>query len=189
MQVHPCTFYRQEETANRRTRSAPRRGLPERKRPRPGAARAAAIRRIRRDHHARIPGSAAVLCRRSNDARARQVRRAWLCRDAFVRSRSPRCIGRGHLTLCRCFRNALLTAARQSATTTRGCGGANAGTRTESTMPLARTRQIERLGSTVARRVRAWGRAKISRSEAPGCGTGLIHCGGQTDRRFAAEMR
>ena len=23
----------------------------------------------------------------------------------------------------------------------------------------------------------------------PGCGTGLIHCGGQTDRRFAAEMR
>ena len=26
-------------------------------------------------------------------------------------------------------------------------------------------------------------------AEAPGCGTGLIHCGGQTGRRFAAEMR
>jgi hypothetical protein len=52
-----------------------------------------------------------------------------------------------------------------------------------------RTRQIERLASTVAWHIAGRDGAYILGPTASGCGTGLIHCGGQTGRRFAAEMR
>jgi hypothetical protein len=189
MQVHPCTFYRQEEMVNRRTHSAPRRGLPERNRPRPGASRSAAIRRICRDHPCEEFLDRRPFFAVAQMTRQRQVRRAWLCRDAFVRSRSARAALAGGISYCagvfemRCF------ARRQPDNSQRrhGAAAARMPERTESA--AARTRQIVRLGSTAARRVRAWGGAKIRRPMAPGCGTGLIHCGGQTDRRFAAEMR
>lgn len=45
------------------------------------------------------------------------------------------------------------------------------------------------LASMRARRVAGRPGIKIPGPMAPGCGTGLIHCGGQTGRQFAAEMR
>jgi len=209
MQVHLCTFYRQEELANRRTRPAPRRGLPEAQ-----AASAGCLAGGSYSSHLSwssvrgIPGSAAVLCRSSNAARATtDAKRAALLKRICSQQIAARCIGPGQLMPCRRFRNALLcsTAARQSATTTEAAaaqrrspwsapemraGDANATTRNdrESAM-LASNAQIEPPRSTMARRVVCRDRAKIRGSMARGCGTGLIHCGGQTDRRFAAEMR
>ena len=159
MQVHLCTFYRQEELANRRTRPAPRRGLPEAQ-----AASAGCLAGGSYSSHLSwssvrgIPGSAAVLCRSSNAARATtDAKRAALLKRICSQQIAARCIGPGQLMPCRRFRNALLcsTAARQSATTTRaaaalrrshwsapGCrkmrgGDARTHNDRESTMPLA----------------------------------------------------
>jgi hypothetical protein len=73
-----------------------------------------------------------------------------------------------------------------------GQGGANArksATIERTQCSFHRGRQIERVASTVAWRVGCSDRASISGPMARDCGTGVIHCGGQTDRRFAAEIR
>ena len=54
---------------------------------------------------------------------------------------------------------------------------------------LHRPRQIERLASTMAGRAACSDRAQIPGLTAPGWGADLIPCGGQTGRRFAAELR
>ena len=54
---------------------------------------------------------------------------------------------------------------------------------------LHRTRQIERLASRMARRVAAGRSIKFPLRWELDCGTGLMHCSGQMDRRFAAAMR
>ena len=158
---------------------------------------------IIRARNSRISGR---VCPNSNAARAMTgATSAALPRGTFVRSRSPRVASAGAAHAV--HGNALLCAraARQSATTTEAAaaqrrspwsapemraGDANATTRNdrESAM-LASNAQIEPPRSTMARRVACRDRAKIRGSMARGCGTGLIHCGGQTGRRFAAEMR
>jgi hypothetical protein len=158
--------------------------FPRRKRPWPGALRAAAIRRI--------PGSAAVLCRRTNPLRAttgaRQMRLDRV-RRICTQQIAGRCINRACSYRARLFRNVLLcpAASRQSASTTteaddrhwsapvrrrappRLFRDAGRATRTpgpaiiERAHRLHRTRRIERLASTMARRVRMLGASINSR--------------------------
>lgn len=186
MQVHLCTFYRQEELANRRTRPAPRRGLPDAYATSAGCLAGGSY----SSHSSRssvrgIPGSAAVLCRSSNAARATtDAKRAALLKRICSQQIAARCICPGQLMPCRRFRNPLLcsTAARQSATTTRaaaalrrshwsapGCrkmrgGDARTHNDRESTMPLA-SNAADRTSSTVARRRRRLGPSKNPRSD------------------------
>ena len=69
-------------------------------------------------------------------------------------------------------------------------GNASATTRNDRECAMRASNAADRTSSVndgTVRRVP--GPSKIRGPMARGCGTGLIHCGGQTGRRFAAEMR
>jgi hypothetical protein len=159
-----------------------------------------------------INGSAAVLCRRPNPARATTgATRAALPRDAFARSRSPGAVSAWVTHACQVFSKcaALLdggpTIRNDNGGPLRRCDGrigqrrsvvrcgqgdANATTRNDrerAMPPASNAADPTRLGQRWRGACR--GRAKIRGPMARDCGTGFIHCGGQTDRRFAAEMR
>ena len=137
---------------------------------------------------------------------------AALPSDAFARSRAPGAASAGAAHAVpgvfemRCFARRRLDNPQRRRRPRRRCDGrigqrrsvvrcgqgdANARTRSdrESTMPLLSSAadRTSWVRDSTARRVP--GPSKNSRSDGAGCGTGLIHCGGQTDCRFAAEMR
>ena len=123
-----------------------------------------------------------------------QARQARLDRVRRICTPPGRSINRRCSCRARCFRCAALLGGLDNQR--RGCFD----TRAETRMPgpatierapcrLHRTRQIERLASRWHGASRPGPSINFPVRWALGCGTGLIHCRGQTGRRFAAEMR
>jgi hypothetical protein len=135
-----------------------------------------------------IPGSAAVICRRTNPALV--ATGAARPGEAHLHATDRRVLHQpARLTPCQVF-SMRCSARRRLDNPRRGCFGTRAETRTSgpamierppcrSNVSHQRRHGASRPGPSINFPVR-W---------ALGCGTGLIHCRGQTGRRFAAEMR